>query len=244
LDDQATIRNDSSSGCRDLSTDTSVPPDTLVVQIQRLSDLLKHYHQRLHQSNTLTLNRRLRRAFDIDDLSQLSNAVIDNTLRDVQLMQERFANYPDLMPLLDIVGQLVTEYGRLKKTMNEVGSAYVAKVNEMSRREADEMMSEGKLPRSGASLPDLRRQGRQGHLRRESETSFIQRAGAWLWRPGSRSDSQESLSVRSGGSRPGTAQSIQLSGIPIASGDHTRQQSGGSSEAAESGRSNDPCLIA
>ncbi|KAG0365486.1 hypothetical protein BGZ54_006475 [Gamsiella multidivaricata] len=50
------------------------------------SDLL----ERLARSDTRELNRRLRRTFDIQALSQMSNSVIENVLTDVSNLNERF----------------------------------------------------------------------------------------------------------------------------------------------------------
>ncbi|KAF9961046.1 hypothetical protein BGZ70_008383 [Mortierella alpina] len=50
------------------------------------SDLL----ERLARSDTRELNRRLRRTFDIQALSQMSNSVIENVLTDVNNLNERF----------------------------------------------------------------------------------------------------------------------------------------------------------
>ncbi|KAG0265900.1 hypothetical protein BG011_003825 [Mortierella polycephala] len=57
---------------------------------QLLHTLAIDLMERLARSDTRELNRRLRRTFDIQALSQLSNSVIENVLTDVNNLNERF----------------------------------------------------------------------------------------------------------------------------------------------------------
>ncbi|KAF9437867.1 hypothetical protein BGZ76_010806 [Entomortierella beljakovae] len=57
---------------------------------QLLHTLSADLLERLARSDTRELNRRLRRTFDIQALSQMSNSVIDNVLTDVSNLGERF----------------------------------------------------------------------------------------------------------------------------------------------------------
>ncbi|KAF9983841.1 hypothetical protein BGZ65_001363 [Modicella reniformis] len=57
---------------------------------QLLHTLTTDLLERLNRSDTLELNRRLRRTFDMQDLSKMSNSVIENVLTDVGNLGERF----------------------------------------------------------------------------------------------------------------------------------------------------------
>ena len=198
---------------------------SLISNLELLASLSAHYMQRLNQSNTLALNRRLRRAFDITDLTHLSNAIIDNILHELSHLPRRFpspstAEGQILDPLIETVQSMITEISRQRKTVNEVGAAYVHKMEELGKREAirsltsapgspmvDMMPSSSPLlHRTGFSAPSLVRRGSS------NEDGFLKRTSHLLWykshqqpsTPGSRSRSRRDSSVETA-SRPSSA---------------------------------------
>lgn len=146
--------------------------------IQLWFQLCRNYAQRLAHTNTMTLNRKLRRAFDMQELTHLSNAIIDNILHDIECMHKRFPSAqqdsavgPHMAQLVRVAVDLLTENAQQRKTMNELGLAFVSKlevqgqqevhkqslVAEQQRLRAELLKSSTKrLPggsRSAASLP-------------------------------------------------------------------------------------------
>jgi hypothetical protein len=112
--------------------------------LKLVTTLASHYFNRLQNTNTLALNRRLRRAFDIEELSALSNSIIDNIIRDVQNMPKRFPEAGEegnvIGPVVKIVIALLKEIGKQRKTVNEYGTAYVSKLEALGRKEAEERL--------------------------------------------------------------------------------------------------------
>ncbi|KAH8552363.1 hypothetical protein BGW37DRAFT_306587 [Umbelopsis sp. PMI_123] len=115
-----------------------------------------HYFERLKATDIRALNRQLRRAFDILELSSMSNSIIDNVLADVKVLKSRFlwveqniANYKeigdnddeeysqlwesdvsmdDFFPLVELTETLLSEIGEMRITLNDLQVEYVNKV--------------------------------------------------------------------------------------------------------------------
>ncbi|KAI1315375.1 hypothetical protein EDD11_000934 [Mortierella claussenii] len=109
---------------------------------QLLHTLSADLLERLARSDTRELNRRLRRTFDIQALSQMSNSVIENVLTDVNNLGERFrwleAQVADpIDELLDQPGVTLTVK---KEDVPSVGgcSESGSEVNEEDDQEKDE----------------------------------------------------------------------------------------------------------
>ncbi|CAG8475570.1 5173_t:CDS:2 [Paraglomus occultum] len=77
-------RNDASTNNRDLDSPHHQSP------YQALFNLCTHLMDRLKGTDIIALNRRLKREFDILELSSLSNNLIENILSDVENLRERF----------------------------------------------------------------------------------------------------------------------------------------------------------
>lgn len=154
-----------------------------VAHLHTLQLLASSYYSRLMSTNTLSLNRRLRRTFEISELTHLSNTIISNIMGDIQSMPSHFTDkfaYPkipfpndtqtssklDDSPPLIVVQQLAStiscilaEIGHLRKTVNEVGLAYVTKMEEMGLKDAQSLLSAAAItsptPSSTSSSPSL-----------------------------------------------------------------------------------------
>lgn len=116
-----------------------------------------HYFERLKATDIRALNRQLRRAFDILELSSMSNSIIDNVLADVRVIKSRFlwveqnivnskemgdsdeggeysqiwesdVSMEDFFPLVELTETLLTEIGEMRMTLNDLQVEYVNKV--------------------------------------------------------------------------------------------------------------------
>lgn len=108
-------------------------------QIQLWSELVQTFSSRLSATSTTTLNRRLKKSFDINELTQLSNAIIANILADVKEMSHRFVanTSPEesqaMKLVIDRSVDMLNEYGSLRKTYNEISLAYVSKLEKFGK---------------------------------------------------------------------------------------------------------------
>lgn len=115
------------------------------------NDLLKQTRdivRRLDSTDMRILNRRLQRTFDIRQLSQLSNTVLENILTDVDTMDARFfwlapdesddeGGEPGANPtasLVHLVQDLLRHIVQSSMTINQLQVAYVEKVEENEAR--------------------------------------------------------------------------------------------------------------
>ncbi|KAL7314050.1 hypothetical protein PS15m_007708 [Mucor circinelloides] len=113
--------------------------------------------QRLQQTDIRALNRRLRRAFDILELSSMSNSIIENIVTDVDGFRTRFLWIEDaslvkqetwihdvsmleFFPILGLVQDMLKEIGQLRTTMNDLQVEYVKKVEESDIRLEEEVL--------------------------------------------------------------------------------------------------------
>ncbi|OBZ90261.1 hypothetical protein A0J61_01678 [Choanephora cucurbitarum] len=99
---------------------------------------------KLRGSDTRALNRQLRRAFDIQELSRMSNAMIENILLEIEALDSRFLWWTDttgdFFPLLELLKDMLKELGLLKSTINELQLAYVKKIEESEQRVQEEVI--------------------------------------------------------------------------------------------------------
>lgn len=109
---------------------------------------------RLRGSDIRALNRRLKRAFEITELSNMSNSIIDNILMDVDILDTRFlwvntadADTMAFFPLVDLLKDMLKELGILRNTMNELQVEYVKKVEESGLRVEEEILKKRQLKR-------------------------------------------------------------------------------------------------
>ncbi|KAI7888099.1 uncharacterized protein EV154DRAFT_605078 [Mucor mucedo] len=147
------------------------PPATLSpstssksVKLDSSSPFRQLYHQvtmvlqRLQQTDIRALNRRLRRAFDILELSSMSNSIIENIVTDVDGLRTRFLWIEDchqlvkqeswihdismleFFPIIGLVQDMLKEIGQLRTTMNDLQVEYVKKVEESDTRLEEEIL--------------------------------------------------------------------------------------------------------
>jgi hypothetical protein len=116
-----------------------------------------HVFDRLKSTDIRSLNRRLKRAFDMVELSKMSNSIIDSILADILLFQGQFLwlknsgngvdGYTDRLqgqhnatlllsaffPTLALLQSMLQEIGELRMTMNDLQVEYVKKVEEIQQ---------------------------------------------------------------------------------------------------------------
>lgn len=133
-------------------------PGTTQSPYKLLQEHVTQVLDRLRGSDILALNRRLKRAFDITELSSMSNSVIDNILMDIDTLESRFLwikttndeeeSNSDLLaffPLVDLLKDMLKELGILRTTMNELQVEYVKKVEESEIRVEEEILKKRQL---------------------------------------------------------------------------------------------------
>ncbi|KAJ3417601.1 enoyl CoA hydratase domain-containing protein 1 [Chytridiales sp. JEL 0842] len=122
--------------------------------------VMDHSPERLHSAddsehinrspgNTVSLNRRLRRAFDLAELTRLSQNVIANINSDIQSLTSRFP-LPDsskrpsgnpyqedaliiIHPIVLLVQTLLSDVALLRSTMNDLSLAYFERISQRSK---------------------------------------------------------------------------------------------------------------
>jgi Sec-independent protein translocase protein TatA len=117
---------------------------------------------RLRGSDIRTLNRKLKRAFDITELSSMSNSIIENVLLDVDNLENRFlwvktTTQPeqDFFPLVDLFKTMLKELGVLKSTMNELQAEYVKKIEANEQRVEEEIIQKRQLKKQQQQLNQM-----------------------------------------------------------------------------------------
>ncbi|KAI7859677.1 hypothetical protein BDC45DRAFT_553424 [Circinella umbellata] len=136
---------------------------------------LKHHVtkvlQRLRATDIRALNRRLKRAFDILELSTMSNSIIDNILMDVDTLHIQFSwlndndhqeefnektawnhlSVQEFFPTLQIMQEMLQEIGQLRSTMNDLQVEYFKKVEENDIRVEQEVIRKREIQRRRTS---------------------------------------------------------------------------------------------
>ncbi|GAA5809243.1 hypothetical protein MFLAVUS_002648 [Mucor flavus] len=146
-----TITLSPSTSCKTVKLDSSSPFRQLYHQVTTVL-------QRLQQTDIRALNRRLRRAFDILELSSMSNSIIENIVTDVDGLRTRFLwieeshqivkqeswihdiSMLEFFPIIGLVQEMLKEIGQLRTTMNDLQVEYVKKVEESDIRLEEELL--------------------------------------------------------------------------------------------------------
>ncbi|OBZ81901.1 hypothetical protein A0J61_10049 [Choanephora cucurbitarum] len=150
----------------------SITPSSSCSSAKMVPDLSPPFHQlykqvtlvlqRLQQTDIRALNRRLRRTFDIVELSTMSNTMIENILADVNTLKSQFSWIEDksvlkqeqwihdvsiveFFPITDLVQSMLKEIGQLRTTMNDLQLEYVKKIEEVDSRFEKELLEKQKV---------------------------------------------------------------------------------------------------
>jgi Tfp pilus assembly protein PilV len=121
---------------------TTFKPTSAQSPFVHLLEHVTHVLERLKNSDIRALNRKLKRAFDITELSSMSNAVIENVLMDVDTLDSRFlwVEEDGFFPVLHLLRGMLKELGTLRTTINELQVEYVKKVEESEHRVEEEIL--------------------------------------------------------------------------------------------------------
>ncbi|TPX37390.1 hypothetical protein SeMB42_g06907 [Synchytrium endobioticum] len=131
----------------------SVNQTALQTYTKTLTTLAAQLHVRIKSSDPVILNRRLRRAFDIKEITTLSNNIIESVLGDVQRLSLRFPTSPSeeadeadvqvLQGLVVLVQSLLDNIASSRSTLNEYALSYVERMEEASKRASASDISNG-----------------------------------------------------------------------------------------------------
>ncbi|KAJ3214916.1 hypothetical protein HDU67_001065 [Dinochytrium kinnereticum] len=121
-------------------------PSSTQIYLRTLHTLALSIHGRLGSADTVAMNRRLRRAFDLADLTRLSQSVISNISSDIQTLTARFpppeprptpssqSNSDEagsiVFPIVTLVQGLLADIALLRSTLNDLSLAYYERVKE------------------------------------------------------------------------------------------------------------------
>jgi hypothetical protein len=180
---------------RTLSDPAEHSPASLSGQVKMLASLISHALQRISSTNTLALNRRLRKTFDLPSLSQISNSILEHIQKDVENYGENFPANSLLLSepfgiLYSVTCSILQEIISLRKRINEIETAYFLKMDEISKTELNSRLKQRYSPQN--SPTSLRR----------SLTS----AGAWLRSRNNTSDPQITSSSSASSNAPSDLQ--------------------------------------
>ncbi|KAI8146255.1 hypothetical protein BJV82DRAFT_410639 [Fennellomyces sp. T-0311] len=146
------------------STDDAILEEEEGTPYHLLKSQVTQTLQRLRATDIRALNRRLKRAFDILELSTMSNSIIENVLVDVEALRVRFAwideqdsdqepwrqdvSMQEFFPTLQVMQDMLQEIGQLRSTMNDLQLEYVKKVEESGLRAEEEVLRKREIRRA------------------------------------------------------------------------------------------------
>ncbi|KAI8140732.1 hypothetical protein BJV82DRAFT_622297 [Fennellomyces sp. T-0311] len=97
---------------------------------------------RLRATDILALNRQLGRAFDMHQMSRLSNTIIEQILADTEttLVMATTTTTDDMVAIVRLYQDMIKEIGQLRTTLNDLQVEYVSKIEESGSRMEKEVM--------------------------------------------------------------------------------------------------------
>ncbi|KAI7901709.1 uncharacterized protein BX663DRAFT_102185 [Cokeromyces recurvatus] len=141
------------------TTTTSHSVDFSLSPFHQLHHQIVNMLKRINQTETRTLNRQLRRAFDIFELSNMSNSIIENIITDIDHLKMQFlwiedvkqelwihdVSMADFFPLMGVVQEMLKEISQLKMTLNDLQVDYVKKIEKNDIRLKEEALGKQQL---------------------------------------------------------------------------------------------------
>ncbi|KAJ3128138.1 hypothetical protein HK098_005038 [Nowakowskiella sp. JEL0407] len=164
------------------SASLSTLPSSTGIYLRMLTSMSDDLFHRLSKTDTVQLNRLLRRTFDLSELTGLSNSLIENVVVDVGNMVKRFpkpkpenkeGNVDDtaaiVYPVVESIQSLLSEIGKLRIELNDLSLSYFDHLDELSKRDLNKTLekiatnapeqkqeSQGVLFRKSRSISDLK----------------------------------------------------------------------------------------
>ncbi|KAJ3105192.1 hypothetical protein HDU97_008346 [Phlyctochytrium planicorne] len=179
-------RNGSGSvGERRMKGGASPLPSSTQIYLRTLHTLAISIHARLGAADTVSMNRRLRRAFDLAELTRLSQSVISNISSDIQTLTSRFppptprnANTdPEadaagsiVYPIVALVQGLLADIAILRSTLNDLSLAYYERLSQKAVQEGEQAM---------AKVDHLSPAKDAGSSKRQKSVDFTSAAGSF-----------------------------------------------------------------
>ena len=125
--------------------DGIIEESALQTYIKTLTTLATQLHSRIKSADPIQLNRRLRRAFDMKEITNLSNNIVDSIVGDIQRLSLRFPTLQNrgggngeaqddendvlvLQGLLGLVQSLLEAVASSRTTLNEYALSYVERM--------------------------------------------------------------------------------------------------------------------
>jgi hypothetical protein len=106
-----------------------------------LQSVTQQTFDKINATDTRVLNRRLRRVFDMSELSDLSNSILSSILIDLSEFNHQFEwvhdydqdpNTEYFFPLVKSIQELLKEVGTMKMTLNDLQADYVKRIERLT----------------------------------------------------------------------------------------------------------------
>lgn len=106
-----------------------------------LNSVTQQTFDKISATDTRVLNRRLRRVFDMSELSDMSNSIISSILLDLSEFNNQFdwvhdydtdPNTEYFFPLVRSIQKLLKEVGTMKMTLNDLQADYVKRIERLT----------------------------------------------------------------------------------------------------------------
>lgn len=101
-----------------------------------LQSVTQQTFDKINATDTRILNRRLRRVFDISELSDMSNNILRGILTDLKDFKSQFdwvhQQEEHFFPLVNCIQQLLQEISTMKMTLNDLQADYVKRIERLT----------------------------------------------------------------------------------------------------------------
>lgn len=108
---------------------------TVTHPFQLLHAVTQQTFDKINATDTRVLNRRLKRVFDMSELSDLSNSILSNIAVDLKEFKDQFEWVEDeehFFPLVTSIGALLKEVCTMKMTLNDLQADYVIRIERLT----------------------------------------------------------------------------------------------------------------
>lgn len=103
--------------------------------------------EKINATDTRVLNRRLRRVFDMSELSDMSNSILNTILLDLSEFKSQFDWVHDygaqqarhFFPLVNTIQQLLQEISTNKITLNDLQADYVKRIERLTNSQCSSL---------------------------------------------------------------------------------------------------------
>jgi hypothetical protein len=154
-----------------------------------LQSVTQQTFDKISATDTRVLNRRLRRVFDMSELSDLSNSIISNILVDLSEFKTQFEWVNDyyhddptsteyFFPLVLSIQGLLKELGTMKMTLNDLQADYVKRIERIQEISSSSSLlhyhSHHQRPITIILPPRMNKEEQQQQQQQQPTKSFMQ----------------------------------------------------------------------